>query len=147
MRTCRYGTFVCSPVKVSDSARHWCKVSPVNSNKCLKVVFSASLVGFTGGGGTQLKRPSDVHLWFLKCCSSSFIAFHHSALVLMNLMTQKRSRKTQLFLWLITKTATRTGASLHTEVISTVWEANFKDFKHGGMIRRGRRSISDYYSI
>lgn len=42
---------MCSPVKASDSARRWCKVTPVNSNECLKVVFSPILVGFTGRGG------------------------------------------------------------------------------------------------
>ncbi|TWW75694.1 hypothetical protein D4764_13G0003560 [Takifugu flavidus] len=31
--------------EAADTARRWCKVSPVNSNECLKVVFSPSLVG------------------------------------------------------------------------------------------------------
>lgn len=63
---------MCSPVKASDTASRWCKVTPVNSNKCLKVVFSPSLVGFTGGdAAAATKRRSFVVLKVL------LKLFHH----------------------------------------------------------------------
>lgn len=81
-------------------------------------------------------EASDIHLWFLKCCPGSFIVFHHSVLLLMNLMTQKsRKREEQpLFQRIITKAAAQTKPSLNTVLenstlhkddvlfTSTIWE-------------------------
>lgn len=69
-------------------------------------------------------EASDVHLWFLKCCPGSFIMFHPSVLLLMNLMTQKsRKREEQrLFLCIITKADTQTEPSLHRVLKNWIYE-------------------------
>lgn len=79
MRMCRYGTFMCSPVKVSYSARCWCKVCPVNSNECLKVIFSSSRVGFMGGAAAAYKRRSFVVLKVLLKLFHRISSFHACA--------------------------------------------------------------------